>query len=101
MPLKPKKIPMRMCISCREMKPKKELIRIVVPAVGKENTENPNRSAILDFNGKVSGRGAYLCHNPECLKHVKKSRAFERALDCTVSDEIWNMLEKEVPSCDQ
>jgi len=93
-----------MCISCREMKPKKELSRIVVPSVvGKPESENQEtvREAILDTRGKVSGRGAYLCHNPECLKRAKKSRALERALTCSISNDIWEMLEKEAVSSDE
>ena len=89
MPSKPKKIPMRMCVSCREMKPKRELLRIVVPA-GSE-TQN----ATLDAGGRVSGRGAYLCRSAECLARAKKSRAVERALSCEISEATWQLLESE------
>ena len=65
-----KKIPMRQCLGCREMKPKKELIRAVRSADG---------SISLDFKGKASGRGAYVCPNGECLKKAIKSKAFEKA----------------------
>ena len=67
----PKKIPLRQCMGCREMKPKRELIRVVRAPEG--------GGVSLDFNGKKPGRGAYLCPDPACLKRVRKSRALERA----------------------
>jgi len=78
----------------------KELYRIVVPTVCKDPESDVIKDGILDLNGKVSGRGAYLCHNPECLKRVKKSRAFERSLNCNISDEIWDRLEQGDDSCE-
>lgn len=66
-----KKIPMRQCLGCREMFPKRELIRVV---------RSPEGELSLDFKGKAPGRGAYLCGKPECLKKARKSRAIERAL---------------------
>ena len=67
-----KKIPMRMCVACREMKPKKELIRIV---------RTPEGPVEADLTGKKNGRGAYLCRNAECLEKAVKIRALDRALD--------------------
>ena len=97
MPQKPRKIPMRMCVSCREMKPKKELLRVVVPAGSEEHAK-----AIYDVGGKVSGRGAYLCRDEECMKKARKIRAVERALSCEIDDATWAMLEKEaVPHADE
>ena len=61
-----KKIPMRQCVGCREMKPKKELVRVV---------KSPAGEIGLDFRGKAPGRGAYVCPNPECLKRAMKSKA--------------------------
>ena len=87
----PKKIPLRQCLGCREMKPKKELIRLVKP---------PEGPVSLDFKGKLPGRGAYVCPNPECLKRIRKSRALERAFSSLILDEVWENLEaqmKEVP----
>ena len=78
-----KKIPMRQCLGCREMKPKKELIRAVRSAEGQIS---------LDFKGKASGRGAYVCPNKECLKKAIKSRAFERAFSCAIPPEIVEEL---------
>ena len=78
-----KKIPMRQCLGCREMFPKKELIRVV---------RSPEGAIALDFKGKAPGRGAYVCLNPECLKKAKKSRALERAFDVPVPDQIYDAL---------
>ena len=66
----PKKIPLRQCVGCREMKPKKELIRVV---------KSPEGEVSLDFKGKKPGRGAYVCPDAECLRRARKSRALERA----------------------
>lgn len=71
-----KKIPMRQCLGCREMFPKRELIRVV---------RSPEGELSLDFKGKAPGRGAYLCGKPECLKKARKSRAIERALSVEVA----------------
>ena len=83
----PKKIPMRQCLGCREMKPKKELIRVVRPP------ENAADAAIhLDFRGKDNGRGAYVCPDPVCLKKAVKSRALERAFGTAIPQEIYAAL---------
>ena len=66
----PKKIPMRQCLGCREMKPKGELIRVV---------RSPEGEISLDFKGKKPGRGAYVCPNQQCLARAKKARGLERA----------------------
>ena len=87
----PKKIPMRQCVGCREMKEKKSLIRVV---------KSPEGAVSLDFKGKLPGRGAYVCPNPECLKRARKSRAMERTFSAPMPDEVWAGLEeqmKEVP----
>ncbi len=82
-----KKIPMRQCLGCREMKPKKELIRAV---------RSPEGVVSLDFKGKNPGRGAYLCKNPECLKKAKKSKALERALKSAIPDEIYAAFQEQM-----
>ena len=87
----PKKIPLRQCLGCREMKPKKELIRVV---------RSPEGEVSLDFKGKKPGRGAYVCPRPECLKKARKARALERAFSAPMPDEVWEELEaqmKEAP----
>ena len=82
-----KKLPMRMCIGCREMKPKKELIRVVKTA------ENDIK---LDFTGKLNGRGAYICKDIACLSKAKKLNAIARAFDMSVSADIYAQLESEL-----
>lgn len=87
----PKKIPMRQCLGCREMKPKKELIRVV---------RSPQGDMSLDFKGKLPGRGAYVCPNSACLQKARKAKALERAFSAPMPDEVWEGLEaqmKEVP----
>lgn len=82
---KTKKTPMRMCSGCREMKPKKELVRVV---------RTPEGDVRADFTGKLSGRGAYVCKNAECIAKCKKTKALSRALDTAVPDEIFAEIEK-------
>ena len=82
-----KKIPMRQCLGCREMKPKRELIRVV---------RSPEGGISLDFRGKAPGRGAYLCPKPECLKRAIKSKAIERAFETEIPDEIYELLSREM-----
>lgn len=78
-----RKIPMRQCTGCREMKPKKELIRVV---------RSPDGDISIDFKGKKSGRGAYVCPDVQCLKRALKTHAFERAFDVKLPDEIYDSL---------
>ena len=78
-----KKIPMRQCLGCREMFPKRELIRVV---------RSPEGEISLDFKGKAPGRGAYVCPQAECLRRAIKSRALERGLDCQIPQEIYDQL---------
>ena len=83
----PKKIPLRQCLGCREMKPKRELIRVV---------RSPQGEISLDFHGKKPGRGAYLCPDPACLKRIRKSRALERAFDLSIPDAVYDALAQEM-----
>ena len=78
-----KKIPMRQCLGCREMKPKRELIRVV---------RSPEGDISLDFRGKANGRGAYVCPKAECLKKAIRAKALERALQTAIPDEIYAQL---------
>ena len=87
----PKKIPLRQCVGCREMKPKPELIRVV---------KSPEGEASLDFKGKKPGRGAYVCPDPECLKKARKSRALERAFSAPLPDEVYAALEEQMKAGD-
>lgn len=81
-----KKIPMRQCVGCGEMKAKKELIRVI-------KTED---EVLLDTTGRKNGRGAYICANPECLKKARKSKGLERSLKVAIPDEVYDNLEKEM-----
>ena len=84
---KVKKIPQRQCVGCREMKDKKSLIRVV---------KSPEDCISLDFTGKKPGRGAYVCHNADCLKRARKSRALERAFELQIPDKVYDALEQEM-----
>ena len=81
------KEPLRMCIVCRQMKPKTELLRAVV---NKETLE-----VCLDKTGKMSGRGAYICKNEQCLQDAKKKKSLERALDIKISDDFYEDIKKD------
>ena len=93
-----KKVPMRKCTGCNEMKEKKQLVRIVkTPDKTDENGNIIQKSEILvDLTGKKSGRGAYICPNPECLKAARKARRLEKAFSCKIPDELYDQLEKEL-----
>ncbi len=82
-----KKIPMRKCTGCGEMKPKKELVRVV---------RSPEGDVSLDLTGKKNGRGAYVCKDAACLKKAQKSKRIERAFDCAIPDEIFEKMEQEL-----
>ena len=93
----PKKTPLRMCAGCGEMKPKKELVRVVKAPEKQNEAGNPLPPEIsLDLTGKKPGRGAYLCRNPECLRAARKARRLERAFSCKISDEVYEQMEKEI-----
>ena len=87
----PKKIPLRQCLGCREMKPKRELIRIV---------RSPEGGISLDFQGKKPGRGAYLCPDPGCLKKIRKSKSLERAFSLPIPDEVYDALDAQMEGGD-
>lgn len=84
---KQRKIPMRQCLGCREMFPKRELIRVV---------RSPEGVLSIDSTGKAPGRGAYLCGKLACFKKARKSRAIERALSVTVPEEVFDTLERQM-----
>ncbi len=85
--MKPKKIPMRMCLGCGEMKSKKELIRVV---------KSPEGEISLDFTGKKSGRGAYICRNGECFDKARKARRFEKSFSCRIDESIYGVMADEL-----
>lgn len=80
-----KKVPMRTCIACRAVKPKRELIRIV-----KNGTE-----ISLDRTGKKNGRGAYICDDIECLNKLKKGKLLSRTFSCAVDESVYERLSEE------
>lgn len=82
-----KKIPMRKCLGCQEMKPKRELIRAV---------RSPEGEVSLDFKGKAPGRGAYVCPDAQCLKKAIRAKALERAFEMSISQEIYDALLKKM-----
>ncbi|MBQ5677649.1 MAG: YlxR family protein [Clostridia bacterium] len=90
--MKQKKIPMRRCTGCGEQKPKKELVRVV---------KTPDGEILLDLTGKMSGRGAYICNNAECLKKARKSKRIDRTFEMTIPDEVYKQMEEEISKDDE
>lgn len=82
-----KKVPMRMCLGCGQMFPKRELVRAV---------KNKEGEIFLDIKGKAPGRGAYLCRNPECLRLARKARRLERAFSSQIPEELYQRMEAEL-----
>lgn len=83
-----RKVPMRMCTGCGEMKPKKELVRVV---------KSPEGEISLDLTGRKPGRGAYVCQRRECLKAARKAKRLEKAFQCAIPAEVYDHLEEELP----
>lgn len=85
--MKVRKIPQRMCNGCMEMKPKKELIRIV---------KSPEGEVSVDLTGKKSGRGAYICRNLECLEKAFKAKRLNKNLETNIDETIYEKLKEEI-----
>lgn len=85
--MKARKIPQRMCTGCMEMKPKKELIRVVRTKEGEVS---------IDLTGKKSGRGAYICKDVNCLQESFKTKRLERNIEATINEELFNKLKEEI-----
>ena len=85
--LKQKKIPMRQCLGCNEHKAKGELLRVL---------RTPEGEIVLDFTGKRSGRGAYICYDIKCLKKARKSKRIEGNLEMSIPEEIYDRMESEL-----
>lgn len=81
-----KKIPMRQCVGCGEMKGKREMMRVL---------KTPEEAIVLDVTGRKNGRGAYLCKSLDCLKKARKNKGLERSLKIHIPDEVYDSLEKE------
>ena len=82
-----KRIPQRQCMGCRERKNKRDMIRVV---------RTPEGTVSLDFSGKLNGRGAYICPDPECLKKAIRSKSLDRSLEVTIPQEVYDRLQKEM-----
>ena len=87
-----KKIPLRQCVGCGEMKSKKEMMRLLKTA--------EDGSFCLDVTGKKNGRGAYVCKNGECLKKARKNKGLERSFKMSIPNEVYDALEKEFDGLD-
>ena len=93
-----KRVPLRMCAGCGEMKPKKELVRVVKAPDQKDGsgqTISPGEVS-LDLTGRKPGRGAYVCKNIDCLRAARKARRFERAFSCQIPAEVYDRMEEEI-----
>ena len=86
-PMKPRRIPLRKCTGCNEMKPKKELVRVV---------KSPEGEISLDLTGRKAGRGAYVCPDAACLAAARKARRLERAFSCAIPEEVYTRMEEEL-----
>ena len=82
-----KKIPLRKCTGCGEMKPKKELVRVV---------KTPEDEVLIDLTGRLNGRGAYICPDEKCLKIARKSKRIERSFQMQIPDEVYDKMEEEL-----
>ncbi len=85
--MKQRKIPLRRCMGCYESKPKKQLVRVV---------KNKEGEVSLDLTGKKAGRGAYICKDATCLAKAQKARRIERALECTITPELYELMQNEI-----
>ena len=81
-----KKVPLRQCVGCGQMKSKKEMMRVIKTAEG---------DIVLDVTGRKNGRGAYLCKQEECLKMAMKNKGLERSFKMSIPNEVYDSLEKE------
>ncbi|MCM1543841.1 MAG: YlxR family protein [Ruminococcus sp.] len=91
-----RKVPMRKCMGCSQMFPKKELVRVVKSKISSGEEQEEAFEISLDLIGKKAGRGAYVCRNLDCLKMARKARRIERALDCKIPDEVYDKMEQEM-----
>ena len=82
-----KKVPMRRCVGCDEMKSKREMIRII---------KTPEGEIVLDAGGRKNGRGAYICPNSDCLEKARRSKGLERSLKTAIPEEIYKQLTEEM-----
>ncbi len=89
---KPRKLPLRMCVGCGEMKNKNEMVRIV---------KNKEGEIFADVTSRAAGRGAYICRNKDCVAKAAKAKRLDKAFSCRISDDIYKALEEEIANCAQ
>jgi predicted RNA-binding protein YlxR (DUF448 family) len=85
--MKPRRVPLRKCTGCGEMKPKKELVRVV---------KSPEGEISLDLTGRKAGRGAYVCPKAECLAAARKAHRLEKAFECAIPAAVYDQMEEEL-----
>ena len=90
--MKNKKVPMRQCVGCRELRNKKDLMRML---------KTPDNNVIFDDTGRMNGRGAYICPSVECLKKARRTKAIERSLDISIPDEVYDAIERQMSELDK
>ena len=98
-----KKVPLRKCTGCGEMKEKRELIRVVRAPEKKDELENvvSGGEISLDLTGRKSGRGAYVCKNADCFEKARKARRFERSLSCKIPEDVYEQMSKELENASE
>ena len=88
----PRKVPLRRCMGCNESKPKKELVRVVRTSEGE---------VLLALAGRKPGRGAYVCPSAACFAKARKAKRFERALECTIPDEVYDAMQARIAEAEE
>ncbi|MCI2112405.1 YlxR family protein [Ruminococcus sp.] len=98
-----KKVPLRKCTGCGEMKEKRELIRVVKAPEKKDENGNviSGGEISLDLTGRKSGRGAYVCKNAECFEKARKARRFERSLSCKIPEDVYEQMSAELENASE
>ena len=98
-----KKVPLRKCTGCGEMKEKRELIRVVKAPEKKDENGNviSGGEILLDLTGRKSGRGAYVCKNADCFEKARKARRFERSLSCKIPEDVYEQMSKELENASE
>ena len=98
-----KKVSLRKCTGCGEMKEKRELIRVVKAPEKKDENGNviSGGEISLDLTGRKSGRGAYVCKNADCFEKARKARRFERSLSCKIPEDVYEQMSKELENASE
>ncbi len=98
-----KKVPLRKCTGCGEMKEKRELIRVVKAPEKKDENGNvvSGGEISLDLTGRKPGRGAYVCKNTDCFEKARKARRFERSLSCKIPEDVYEQMSAELENASE